>query len=162
MPANGHPSPRALDAAWGYIELGMWQEAAQELDQLAPGAQSHPLVLQARLEIDMGAGCWRQAAILGHSMCTHWPERKGLRLKTSLCLHRSGQTREARDYLLTDKTSLQESPDYHYLLACYETNMGLLKQAWRSLRTCVRLDSTYRMRALRDQELKPFWSSLGN
>ena len=60
---------RTTEAAVGYFELGMSQSALQELDQLPPGDQLEPEVLELRCVIHQQMGHWVEAANAFNALC---------------------------------------------------------------------------------------------
>ena len=46
---------RHLAAAQGWLGLGDWLEANEELDQIAPGIRAHPAVLSLRYGVCRGS-----------------------------------------------------------------------------------------------------------
>ena len=65
-----------LKAAEGWLELGNWREAIEELEQVSFGMKSHAFVLQMRCDIYKRAKKWDFAAEvalhLNERFPTHW------------------------------------------------------------------------------------------
>ena len=55
---------RILEAARGFAGLGMWEDAAAEIENLAPEVRSSTDVLKVRLEIYRGAGAVELASVV--------------------------------------------------------------------------------------------------
>jgi hypothetical protein len=55
---------RILEVARGFAGLGMWEDAAAEIENLAPELRSATDVLKVRLEIYRGAGAVELAAVV--------------------------------------------------------------------------------------------------
>jgi hypothetical protein len=53
-----------LEAARGFAGLGMWEDAAAEIENLAPEMRAATDVLKVRLEIYRGAGAVELAAVV--------------------------------------------------------------------------------------------------
>ena len=53
-----------LEAARGFAGLGMWEDAAAEIENLAPELRSATGVLEVRLEIYRGAGAAELASVV--------------------------------------------------------------------------------------------------
>lgn len=58
------PADRVLEAARGFAGLGMWEEAAEEIETLPPEWRAATDVLKVRLEIYRGAGAAELAAVV--------------------------------------------------------------------------------------------------
>ena len=57
----GFQDQRRLEAAEGWIELGNWREANQELENISARNRAHPDVLRVRWTIYCEAGKWEGA-----------------------------------------------------------------------------------------------------
>jgi uncharacterized protein HemY len=68
VPAEIFPDPRTLLAAHGYWELGMHQDAWDELEILPPEERAAPEVLLLRLQILQGTKRWEPAAELAEPL----------------------------------------------------------------------------------------------
>lgn len=55
------PDSSHVQAAKGWCELKSFDEAAAELDKVAPALRSHPLVLEARWQVCANLGDWGEA-----------------------------------------------------------------------------------------------------
>ena len=55
---------RILEAARGFAGLGMWEDAAAEIENLAPELRSSSDVLKVRLQIYRGAGAVELASVV--------------------------------------------------------------------------------------------------
>ena len=53
-----------LDAATGWLELGNWTEANEELERLPPERRSGPDELELRCRIYAAAGRWEDLALI--------------------------------------------------------------------------------------------------
>ena len=65
---------RTLQAAQGYFELGMLDDALAELDTLPADLQEGAAVLQMRLFIHMREKRWTQALDISRAFCRVQPE----------------------------------------------------------------------------------------
>ncbi len=119
----------------GYIYLGMYDDAHNELESLPQEAKTHHLVLQARLILLIDLKKWEDAANLGQSLCKLWPEKLEVYFKTAHCLHALQKTQAAKDLLIDAPHAIRETALYFYILACYETQLGHHDQAFELLKT---------------------------
>ena len=62
------PDLHHLQAAHGYIELGMFEEANAVLEEIDPLCRHLPEVLQARVAIYLSLEKWELAAIVGQKL----------------------------------------------------------------------------------------------
>ena len=154
------PTDRILLAAQGYFELGMMDNALEELDTLPLGAQERLDVLQMRLFIQMRARRWRESLKISRAMCRVSPEETVGFIHAAFCLHEMGRTAEAKTLLLDGPAALLNEATYHYNLGCYDAVLGNMEEAQAHLRVSFRLDKKFREFARTDPDLRPVWDSL--
>jgi predicted Zn-dependent protease len=144
----------------GYLALGMFMEANDELERLPNEIKTHPQVLTARLTLLMELERWENGVILGRSLFKLWPDCCEFYIRTAYCLHELKRTQEARQTLLDGPVALHEQAVYYYNLACYEAQLGNLAKARLHLAACFKLDKAYRAESLEDPDLEPLWDVL--
>jgi len=71
---TAHQLKRTLLAAEGWLDLGMPEDAAAELDELGPGLATHPAVLTMRVRIFMAAESWNAAVEVAKRLVEKIPE----------------------------------------------------------------------------------------
>jgi predicted Zn-dependent protease len=148
---EGHE--RTILAAQGYSELGMFDEAIDELNSLPDEAACNSTVIELRTVILMQAKRWKSALAAGRDLCRAEPAKTSGFIHTAFCLHELGRTAEARDVLLSGPEALHSEPTYHYNLACYECALGHLDLARMHLEKSFQLDKKMREFALSDPDL---------
>lgn len=62
------PDPQKLKCAEGWLELGDWNSANDELERFEPLQQAHPAVLALRVRIYAQAKRWREALVVGSAI----------------------------------------------------------------------------------------------
>ena len=118
------PHDRTLQAAQGYLELGMVDDALAELDSLPIAARERVEVLHLRCSAHIQARRWPEALQIGQLVCQLDPQGPPGFLQAAFCLHELGRTREAREVLLGGPSSLLNEATYHYNLGCYDAALG--------------------------------------
>src|SRR5438128_11812210 len=103
---------RHLEAAQGWLGLGNWQDANNELENITPQHRADPEVLSVRWGIYSLAGKKEPAneiaAVFSEAMATHVARSR----------HKTQRTQKARELLLS---VVEKSPDSHtrrYCLPC--------------------------------------------
>ncbi len=144
---------RRIQAAQGYSELGMTNDALEELDGVAPPFCERPEFLEMRLLILLHARRWKEALAAARRLCKVVPGFSAGYIHTAFCLHELGRTSEAKALLLSGPPSLLEEPTYHYNLACYECALGNLESAQAHLETTFAMDRKFRDFARTDPDL---------
>ena len=144
---------RHLEACSGYITLGMYEDAWNELESLPPEHRANVDVIELRLEIYQALGKWESARVLAESIAKQDPENPNWWIAWAYSLRREKSIQEAREVL-------QEAVLHHpgvaliqYNLACYACVLGEVKEAHRLLATAFALDDTLKKIALDDPDL---------
>ena len=145
---------RLLVAAQGYSELGLPELALDELDLLPEEVQQSPVGLESRLSVLMMAKRWKPALGLGRTLCELTPDKTTGFIHAAFCLHELGQSREARELLVSGPAALKAEPTYHYNLACYEAALGNLDQARAHLKVSIAMDRKLKDYARTDPDLQ--------
>ncbi len=144
---------RTLLAAQGYCELGMFEDALNELDSLPEEVRGSPSTIELRVVILMQAKRWKNALTASRELCRKDPLRPTGFIHAAYCLHELGRSADARDFLLNGPDSLHREPTFHYNLACYECQLGQLDVARAHLEKSIELDKQFRDFAKTDPDL---------
>lgn len=145
---------RALLAAQGYIELGLYEDAAAELDRLPPPLAELEPVLELKASALMAARKWEAACAACARLRRCCPESTTGFLHGAFCLHELGRTAEARELLLSGPETLHQEPTYHYNLGCYAAVLGNKEEALRHLERSFAMNEKFREIARRDPDLQ--------
>jgi tetratricopeptide (TPR) repeat protein len=144
---------RCLDAAHGFITLGMFQDAWDELENLPPEFRSNDVVLALRIEIFQGLKKWESCRVLAESLAKRSPENPDWWLSWSFALRRE-QSVEAAQVVLRKAAELHPSVALiAYNLACYACVLGEIAEAKELLKRAVVMDEAFKKMALDDPDL---------
>src|SRR5260370_25500296 len=128
------PSDRLhLKAAQGWLELGNWLEANNELDCITPRLRAHPDVLSIRWFICSKAGNWELALEIARALAEADPEDSFGAVRLGWTLDALNRVQEVYDLLAAAAPRFPEDYRLHYDLACYCCKLGTLKEALHSL-----------------------------
>jgi tetratricopeptide (TPR) repeat protein len=154
---------RFLDAAEGWLGLGNPIEANEEIERITPEMRAHPDVLCVRWQIYAAAKKWEQAAEIAKIISEILPDVPFGCIHMAYALHELKRTDEARAVLLPIVGKFEGNKTIPYNLACYECQLGNLKEARGWLEKAIELagDNDVRMTALKDPDLEPLWENLG-
>jgi tetratricopeptide (TPR) repeat protein len=159
MPLEG-PDQLHLRAAAGYIELGMFEEATAELEEIDPFCRHLPEVLVARLAIYHGLEKWELLAVVAKRLAEWNPKEPGFFVELAYATRRA-ESINAAHAILTRAAGLHPTdPMIQFNLACYEAQMGNLDRAKVHLKQTTEVDTKFRLMALEDSDLEPLWVSL--
>lgn len=153
---------RHLEAAEGWLELGNWLEANEELERITPEMRAHPFVLRLRWEIYAKAAKWEMAAEVGQGMTGMLPDNSWGWIHWGYALHELKRTQEAWGVLISVADKFPDEYMISYNLACYACQLGNRKEAMQWLGRAIDLagKKDIRLMALDDADLKPLWSNI--
>jgi Flp pilus assembly protein TadD len=82
------------------------------------------------------------------------PKEARFFIHAAYCLHETGDTLAARDWLLRGPATLIEDPLFHYNIACYLAVLGDCKRAETHLERAFEMDASLRETAQEDTDLE--------
>lgn len=97
---------RRIIAAQGYVELGLFADAREELGALPEGLFDRSDVIEITVLCLMGEHRWEEALADARRLCVAEPEEPGGFIHAAYCLHEMGRTRDAVDVLVRGPSSL--------------------------------------------------------
>lgn len=150
---------RSIHAAIGFLELGMPDDAWEELDSLPPGQRDVADVRELRISIAMRLEKWQAARIDAETMAGRHPDNPSWWISWAYALRREKSIHEARGILLQAAELHPGEPMIFYNLACYASVLGELEEARGLLERVIAEDSTFREMAMKDPDLIPVFCS---
>ena len=158
------PDSHAVNAALGWLELGLPAEACAELDRLPATLQRHPDVLEIRWAISAAQQRWDGALHAAMALVEVAPERPTGWLHRAYALRRApeGGLPQAWDALLPAHEKFPAEFLIPYNLSCYACQMQRLDEARAWLRRALKLAKPERIKpmALSDNDLEPLWNEI--
>ena len=163
MPDFSTQDRRYLLAAEGWLELGNWNEANKELDQIAAEMRGHPDVIEMRYRVYAAAGRWDYAHAVGQALVRMVPYRLGgwLGLAESERKLAGVGLEKAYETLLAATGHHPDEPVLQFRIACCACQLGILPAAKMWLEKAFALDPKLRLQALDEPELEPLWREIG-
>ncbi|MFM7101222.1 MAG: hypothetical protein ACKOET_06560 [Verrucomicrobiota bacterium] len=151
---------RVLQAAIGYLELGMPAEGLRELDTLPPEGRAQVECIELRAVLEQHLGNWQGAADAYAELGRREPDNAERFIAQGCCLYELRRIPEARDALLAAGPSARHQGLWNYHLACYEAILGHRARARELLQTSLKLDPGLRAMALQNENLTPLLKPL--
>lgn len=145
---------RRIVAAQGYLELGLLEEAREQIASLPPLAASRPDVIELDVLCCMAERRWEEALSGSMRLCALEKNEPGGYIHAAYCLHELGRTGEAREMLRSGPGSLRKKPVFYYNLGCYSARLGLVDEALRMLEIAFEQDPELRRAARKDPDLQ--------
>ena len=144
---------QVIRAATGWLELGMPDDALEELEALKGEDRSERRVLELKLSAEMAKGDWPHASTTALELCAQAADEPDFFMSAAYCLHEAGRTVEARNCLLSGPGVLSEFPVFHYNMACYLWTLGEPEAAREYLDRAVAMDEGFLESARTDRDL---------
>jgi uncharacterized protein HemY len=131
------PDRLHLEAAEGWIGLGDYSSAAQELESITAANRTQPDVLQLRWRISAEAHDWDACLDISSSLTTSNPNRLFGWIHRAKSLYQLGRTQEAKDLLISVVDDFQSNSTVPFHLARYCCVLGQADEALRWLDRAV-------------------------
>lgn len=144
---------KTLHAATGWLELGIADEALFELESLPYEVRHQREVLELKLSAQMINQSWNSAADTARLLCLKVADEPVFFLRAAFCLHETGDTLAACNWLLRGPKTLFEMAIFHYNLACYLWTLGEANRARSHLQQAITLDESFLQAAREDRDL---------
>ena len=151
---------RTIQAAHGYHDLGMVEDAREELNSVPVEYRDHVDYLQVEAMVLLKEEHWDAALQISRLICKTDPKCSAGYIHASYSLHELGRTEEALQTLMDGPAALQDLAIYHYNKGCYLACLGDLDQAMATLRKAFQIDGRLLEQAKSDPDLKSIWSLL--
>jgi tetratricopeptide (TPR) repeat protein len=155
---------RHLAAAQGWLGLGDWLAANEELEQITPDIRAHPAVVSLRYEVYAAGRKWDGAAEVARALVDALPERPEFWINLAYSTRRKpgGGIPQAKEILTEARVKFPKQHQIAFNLACYECQLGNLELAIRHLEEAIDLAGKrdIRQMALDDPDLEPLWKDI--
>jgi tetratricopeptide (TPR) repeat protein len=149
---------QALQAAEGYVYLGLYREALRELDRVPEIEQELADVLIARVRVLLHLQRYAAAAKLSQrGECLHRNEDE-FTVQRAFALHQLQKPDEAARVLSDAPGWLRRTGILHYNLGCYEARWGNLHVARQCVATAIELNNAIKKNARQDPDLADLWN----
>jgi len=154
------PPEKHLSYALGYLQLGLTEEAREELSALAPDYLASPAALIVRLETAMADETWDEVIALAPELIGHDAAEERPWVAWAYALRERERIAEAQETLLAGARLIKDaSPLVAYNLACYACLLGDTAEASRLLAVVFARDKSWRQVAREDPDLAPLFVS---
>ena len=158
-----HPDPMHLKAAAGWVQLGDYDSANDELENIRAEWRAHPDVLELRWLIYSHHEQWDACLDITSAIVKMAPDRVSGWVHKAYSLRRAndGGVEKAKAVLLEAAKLFPDDDMIQYNLACYCAQLGQLDAAQEHLDKSYELGDAKQIKlmALDDDDLKPLWES---
>jgi tetratricopeptide (TPR) repeat protein len=158
------PDSHHLSAAIGWLGLGNWREANEELEKIARELRHHPHVGLVRYEIYAKGEKWDLADEIARELIQIRPQESQFWIWHAYTTRRrpGGGILQAREILGQAEQLMLKEPLIPYNLGCYECQLGNLPAAWQWLEKAFAIGDAeiFKALALADRDLEPLWAKI--
>ena len=148
-----------LNPAIGYLELGMLEEANEEIENLPPEIKNSSYVLTVRMEIYRAMKNWKLMETVTRELWKRHPDDPIHWNNLAWVVRRSDSIEAANSILLDAEKKFPDDAMTHFNLGCYACQLGYLEAAKIRVGRAIELDSSFKILALDDEDLEPLWDS---
>lgn len=151
---------KRLEAAEGFLALGLPMEAHDEIESIAPEARHLSEVLEVRLGIFQTLERWELVQTVAATLTKRDPQNLRAWLAWTTAERRQGRQDEARRVLSAGiAANSGRNGELWIALACLECDAGNLDRAKDALHKAIDTDGNLRLRALDEPALAPLWEA---
>ncbi len=154
------PDLKRWQAATGFVELQMFDDANEELEKIDAFNRAAPEVLAVRIAIYRGLEKWELMQELAKRLTDFQPHDAQWTISLAYATRRADSIDAAKELLLNAEPKFPNEPAIKYNLACYFCQIGDIQKAKNYLRKTFEIDLNLRIAALEDEDLRPLWNSL--
>ncbi len=155
------PDSHYLSAASGWLGLGRYLEANEELEKISPENMAHPDVMEVLWHVYAKAGLWQICLDVASAIIKLEPARPFGWTHRSFALFELKRTQEAFDQLMPIAQQFPNVWRVPYSLAIYCAQLNRFIECQLCLQKALHVDREMVKRtALADPNLKPLWLSM--
>jgi tetratricopeptide (TPR) repeat protein len=156
-----HSDLHHLRAAQGWIELGAWDVANDELENITPELRAHPDVLKVRFGVYLAAKHFELATAAADGLVKMLPGDSEGWIHRSYALHEMGRTAEAQEKLRPAAEKFPNNWLVQYNMACYACQLGEIEEARAFLARVIELGDADKVKlmALDDPDLSALFNA---
>lgn len=154
------PDRQHWEAAVGYVELHMFSDADAELERIEPFNRAASEVLAVRIAIYHGLKKWELMRGVAKGLAEFQPNDVQWTISLAYATRRADSIQLAKEILLNAESKFSKEAIIKYNLACYCCQLGEIEDAKNYLKKVFEIDSSWRLKALDDEDLRPLWDSL--
>ena len=156
--ALSEETQRCLQAADGYLTLGMPEEARQEILTIAGPERGASLVRRVQIRALLHLQRWAAAERLSRESARVFPDEEEFTVQRAFALHRMAHGEEAVAVLHAAPDWIRRTGILHYNLACYEARLGDLATARQCIDAAIQMNAAMKKRARIDPDLAALWN----
>lgn len=139
----------------GFMQLGMFEAAEEELLQIDDLFQETDEVLAIKVELYHQSQNWDKLFTTAETLIAQNPENPGGWVSAAFALRRLKGLEAARDKLIEAVQKHPEEGTIHFNLGCYASQLGQFNVAEYHVRKAIQIEPSFKKIAREDEDLKP-------
>jgi len=151
-----------LQYANGYLDLGMINEAARELDSIDPADQDHADLLTMRVRLYLESKKWLRMELAAKELAEREPENPYGWVNWAYALRERNRIKEARCVAEAGLEFVIEDAVLWFNNACYCSLLGDVEEASECLDKAISLDKRFEAESVSDTDLDNLWKWIHN
>lgn len=151
---------RHLSYCQGYLDLGMVDDAHDELESIEFEDRLEKEVLSARIQVYIKAKYWDLVANIGKTLATQHPDESEWWLYWAYGARRTNSLDQAKGILLEALKSFPDNATILYNLGCYACVDESYDIASALVKRAIELDKDFQALAIADKDLANLWDNL--
>jgi tetratricopeptide (TPR) repeat protein len=160
MLLQGMDIPKNLRASWGYMELGLFDEAGRELSELSPEESARPETIATWAHLHQSLGQWEPMMVRARELLPHRRESPDVWIMLAYATRRADSIESARAILEEAALLFPGEAVLFFNLACYACQLDRLEEARAQVLKAITLDPGFHSLALTDPDLEPMRGEL--
>ncbi|MEX1049776.1 MAG: hypothetical protein WED15_09620 [Akkermansiaceae bacterium] len=148
---------RAIESAMGYYELGLFDDAHNELENLSRKLYGSKAILTLRASIYAEANWWDRLFEVARVLVNRWPGECDHWILLGCASRRCQSITDSNDVLLEALIFHEFEPLIYFYLACNSASSGDVASARHQLTNALLLDPGIGTIAMEDADLAPVW-----
>lgn len=144
-----------LECARGYLQLGMGEDALEELGPVQEGPEAETEVLVLQMLACRVAGRWPEMQQAARALMRRAPQEPEFWVLLADATRHAESVRNGLNILEIAEELFPLNSHLLFQLGCYHCQLGEVSEARQYLEKAVALDKTWADHARRDQDLKP-------
>lgn len=144
-----------LASVIGFLELGLFEEASEELEAFSPEMKASREALSLRVAIHSQAKEWDSMREAAAHLVKFWPDDAGNWISLGFATRRCQSIFDAEKVLHAALSIHPSEALIHYNLACYAAQTGRIGEAKERLSRAISIDGSLKALAMVDPDLEP-------
>jgi len=149
-----------LLAASGYLELGLYKEAAKELDQIEVDKKLALEITLLQIEIFRLSKKWKQMQRFSETLIQKYPKESQWWILLGYATRRAVSIKAAHEVLLQAEKLHPKEATIQFNLGCYECQLGNIELAKKYVHKAITLNKDFQKLAVEDSDLEPLWQNI--